>query len=476
MNQFYTFINPLILFPLLAIACLIYYFTPGKYRWLVLAVFSLGFYFWIGSWAILILVLSILSNYLIGIWISKSLEKNTKIPMIAGILINLALWVGFKYGGEAVSPLLQTSSANNLIYPIGLSFFTLQNIGYLVDVSKKLIPVERNLGIFAAFISFFPKIAAGPIERGKNLIPQFRQEHSFEWENITWGTRQIAFGLFKKLVLADRLAFVANEVFDHPGAYQGLSLAFGILSFAFQLYFDFSGYSDLALGIARLFGFKLTVNFKLPYLAEDIVEFWNRWHISLSTWLRDYIFYPTRRFILKRFKSAMLLAAVLPPLLTMLASGFWHGTGWTFILWGLYHAGLYILVILRKNYLGIEKKLQTPWLKYPKILVNFGFVSIGWILFRASSILNAKIIVYNLFLKNITLKPLFRSMGEYQVWFALIIICAAIIFEALLNEKAKQIDNLPLLVRWSAYFVILLMISAFGIYQASGNPFVYFRF
>ena len=179
MNQFYTFINPLILFPLLAIACLIYYFTPGKHRWLVLAVFSLGFYFWIGSWAILILVLSILSNYLIGIWISKSLEKNTKIPLIAGILINLALWVGFKYGGEAVSPLLQTSSANNLIYPIGLSFFTLQNIGYLVDVSKKLIPVERNLGIFAAFISFFPKIAAGPIERGKNLIPQFRQEHQF---------------------------------------------------------------------------------------------------------------------------------------------------------------------------------------------------------------------------------------------------------------------------------------------------------
>ncbi len=476
MNQFYTFINPLVLIPLLAIACLIYYFAPAKHRWLVLAVFSLGFYFWIGSWAILVLILSIMTNYLIGIWIGKSLEKNAKIPLIVGILVNLILWVAFKYGVEAVSPLLLTTSANNLIYPIGLSFFTLQNIGYLVDVSKKLIPAERNLGIFAAFISFFPKIAAGPIERGKNLLPQLRQEHIFDWENIAWGARQIAFGLFKKLVLADRLALVANEVFDHPGAYQGLSLAFGILCFAFQLYFDFSGYSDLALGIARLFGFRLTVNFKLPYLAEDIVEFWNRWHISLSTWLRDYIFYPTRRFILKRFKSAVLLAAVIPPLLTMLASGFWHGTGWTFILWGLYHAGLYILVILRKNYLGIEKKLQTPWLKYPKILVNFGFVSLGWILFRSSSILNAKIIVYNLFLKNTTLKPLFRSMGEYQVWFPLIIICIAVIFEVLLNEKAKQIDNLPGMVRWSVYFVIILMISAFGIYQASGNPFVYFRF
>lgn len=476
MTEFYNFINPLILFPLLAVACLLYYLLPSRSHWGILLVFSVAFYCWISSWAVLVLAGSIALNYFLGIWIHRSGERKRTILLLAGILLNLALLVAFKYGTRSLSTLLLSSTTTNILYPIGLSFFTVQNISYLVDVSKKLIPAELNPGIFAAYVSFFPKIASGPIERGKNLIPQFRQEHPFEWENITWGARQIVFGLFKKLVIADRVALIANAVFDHSGDYHGLAVAVGILCFGFQLYFDFSGYSDLALGIARLFGFKLTVNFKLPYLAEDAVEFWNRWHISFSTWLRDYIFYPLRRFMLRHFRGADLLAAVIPPLVTMLASGFWHGTGWTFILWGLYHALLYMFVIMRKNYFGIEEWLKKPWLKYPKILINFGFITLGWILFRAASISDAGLIFVNLFKRSLALGPLVDVVKRFDFLFSAGLIASAVIFELLLENKIKTFDRLPSPVRWAAYCLLLIAITAVGVYQSSGNPFVYFKF
>lgn len=476
MTQFYNFINPLILFPLLTIACLVYYLLPVRFRWGLLLIFSLAFYYWISSWAVLVLIGSIVLNYVMSLWISKSTGRKQTGLLLAGILINLALLAAFKYGSRSLSTLLLSSTSTNILYPIGLSFFTVQNISYLVDVSKKLIPVEKNLGVFAAYVSFFPKIASGPIERGKNLIPQFRQDHPFDWENITWGARQIVFGLFKKLVIADRLAMIANAVFDHPADYQGLSVAVGILCFGFQLYFDFSGYSDLALGIARLFGFKLTVNFKLPYLAEDAVEFWNRWHISLSTWLRDYIFYPLRRFMLKHFRGANLAAAVIPPLVTMLASGFWHGTGWTFILWGLYHAVLYIFVILRKNYFGIEEWLKKPWLKFPKIILNFGFITLGWILFRAASVQDAGLIFSNIFKRSLALGPLVDTVSKFDFLASAVLILCAVIFEILLETRLKTFDKLPYAWRWTAYCILLIAITTLGVYQSSGNPFVYFKF
>ncbi|MEN6570687.1 MAG: MBOAT family O-acyltransferase [Anaerolineaceae bacterium] len=477
MSRFYTFINPLILFPLLAAACLVYYLLPARFRWVCLLVFSAAFYVRISSWAALVLLGAILLNYFLGLRVAGSQGKRKTATLIAGILLNLGLLAAFKYGTPSISTLLATDTISaGLIYPLGLSFFTVQNISYLVDVSKKLVPAERNLGVFAAYVSFFPKIASGPIERARNLIPQFWQEHAFDWENITWGVRQVVFGLFKKLVIADRLAIIANEVFDHPLEHHGLSVAAGILCFAFQLYFDFAGYSDLALGIARLFGIKLTVNFRLPYLAEDAVEFWNRWHISFSTWLRDYIFYPSRRYLLKNFRSAVLIAAVIPPLVTMLASGFWHGTGWTFILWGLYHAVLYIFVVLRKQYLGIEPFLQKQWMKYPKIVLNFVFVTLGWIFFRANSIGDIGVVFKQLLQPKWGFVILQDKVGLANIIISGTLIAGAIVFELLLENKIKVFDQISKPVRWAIYCFLLVAISAFGVYQASGNPFVYFRF
>jgi len=479
MSQFNTFINPLFLFPSLVATCLVYYLISAKYRWMFLLFFSMAFYTWISSWGVIVLLVAILMNYFFAIWIDKSQNSTRSILLTVGILLNLTLLVAFKYGSDKVSPLfIIGSTAGNLIYPLGLSFFTIQNISYLVDVFKKLISPERNIGIFAVYVSFFAKIASGPIERGKNLIAQIHQDHIFDWENVRWGFRQIVFGLFKKLVIADRLALIANEVFDNPSTYNGLSVAIGISCFAFQLYYDFSGYSDLALGIARLFGFKLTINFNLPYLAEDIVDFWNRWHISLSIWLRDYIFYPTRRYFLKNFRNITILAIIIPPLLTMIASGFWHGTGWTFILWGFYHALLYIFVMVRKQYFGIEKLLEKTWLKFPKILLNFIFVSLGWVFFRARSIHDVGIIFDLLLEPNFSLRPFVNSVNRFDMNFVfpVVIIIFAVFFEMLLEYKIKQFDRLPMIIRWGIYCFLLVAISTLGIYQSSGNPFVYFKF
>ena len=344
------YLNPVILIPALAILCAIYTIVPAKFRWLVLLSASYAFYFWIGSWAVLILVLLTLVNYFLGLRIERSERSESSQSgtarklLILGIFINLVSLIFFKYGDSLFFPQNSLSALNDpvsrrILLPLGMSFYTLQNIAYLLDVSKKLIPAERHLGVFATFIAFFPKVASGPIERGKKLLPQLHSMNTATSQDIILGFRQVIFGLFKKLVIADRLAIIVNQVFGSNGTYNGLPVVYAILFLAFQIYFDFAGYTDIAIGAARLFGIELSINFKRPYLATDVADFWNRWHLSFSTWLRDYIFYPIRRFLLKRQADSRTISMILPPLVTMLLSGAWHGAGWNFIAWGLIPRG-----------------------------------------------------------------------------------------------------------------------------------------
>ena len=355
------YLNPLIFIPIILLLALIYYLIPRNYRWILLLVASYAFYFIIGTWSILVLFFSTLANYLIGLVLDSRRSRNRLILSI-GITLNVLILVFYKYIFYVLSPSsflfsIINTSEGKVIFPVGLSFFTLQNISYLIDTSKGLFRAERNFGIYATYLAFFPKVLSGPIERGKKLIPQLIEPDLFNSENIFIGARLILFGLFKKIVIADRLSIFVNEIFNKPGTYQGVIVIVGLIFLSFQIYLDFSGYTNIALGIARIFGIELTENFKRPYLSTNIVEFWNRWHLTFSTWLRDYIFYPVRRFLIRKAgQSIGFLSLVIPPVVTMFISGLWHGTGWTFVIWGLYHALFYTIVIYKKIDLEIHIK------------------------------------------------------------------------------------------------------------------------
>lgn len=400
------------------------------------------------------------------------------------MLINIGILVFFKYFVKSISPdsllyrLLSTDSGS-ILFPVGLSFYTLQNISYLVDISVGLIQPERNIGIFAAFLAFFPKITAGPVERGKNLIPQLRAPENFNSQNIWDGLKLVLTGLFFKFVIADRLALITNEVFSKPGGYQGLTVFITLIFLSFQIYLDFAGYTNIAIGTARLLGINLTENFKQPYLSVDIVEFWNRWHISFSSWLRDYIFFPLRYKLLrnKPFNSD-LPALLIPPVLTMVISGLWHGTGLTFLIWGLYHALFYTINVVTKNKKKNRGHRANLGVRIFAIIANFFMISFAWMIFKSDSMAQFLLIVQNLVLKGTTLVPIFRHIYQLDYYLSWIFIGIVIITE-ILNESFPgklAFKKLPFPVKALIITFMLLCLTIFGVYQAGGSTFIYGKF
>lgn len=474
------YLNPVLLLPALALLCALVYLIPARLRWVLLLAASYAFYFWIGKWAILVLAALTVLNYFLAIVIEKSGSARAKTLLILGILLNVAALALFKYGNvlSTLAGQAGQSTSLKLLLPLGMSFFTLQHIAYLVDVKKRLIPAERNIGIFATFMAFFPKIASGPIERGKKLLPQFHHPRQVDSNEVLLGFRQVVFGLFKKVVIADRLALVVNQVFDNVGTYNGITILYAMLFLTFQIYLDFSGYTDIALGAARLMGIELTPNFKRPYLATDVAEFWNRWHLSFSTWLRDYIFYPLRRALLQHQRSAAVLALVLPPLVTMLLSGAWHGVGWNFIAWGLYHAVFYIISLWVKDFRKLHPPRWPGLLKAVDILVNFLVVSVGWVIFRLDSFAQIKRLFSSITWSNFINSPFRRNSFEFDFEFGLLFIALVVIWEVLqeVTRGRFDLDKLPAGVRWVGYFLILLAITTLGVFDYTGNPFIYFKF
>jgi D-alanyl-lipoteichoic acid acyltransferase DltB (MBOAT superfamily) len=328
----------LIFFPVIAT---IYFLLPHRYRWLLLLVGSYYFYMsWKPEYIILILA-STLIDYSVGLKLgSESRPAIRRRWLLLSLVTNLGLLFSFKYFNffnDSFRQLFQMANlsypvpALNVLLPVGISFYTFQTLSYTIDVYRGKIQPERHLGVFALFVSFFPQLVAGPIERSGNLLPQFYQKTAVDYERIISGLQRMTWGFFKKVVIADRLALLVNTVYNHPTEFSGMPLIIATYAFGFQIYCDFSAYSDIAIGAARVMGFDLMENFRQPYYARSIPEFWRRWHISLSTWFRDYVYLPLggNRVKLPHWVFNILVVFVV--------SGLWHGANWTFVIWGALH-------------------------------------------------------------------------------------------------------------------------------------------
>jgi D-alanyl-lipoteichoic acid acyltransferase DltB (MBOAT superfamily) len=380
--------NSFTFFVFLPIVFALYWFvlrTKLKAQNALILVASYVFYAW-WDWRFLSLILfSTLLDFYLGKALGKSnSKKRSKSLLWTSLLVNLGFLGIFKYfnffidswveawGGLGVDLELSTLS---IILPVGISFYTFQTLSYTIDVYRKELQPTHSLLNFAAYVAFFPQLVAGPIERATRLLPQFRQARTFSYQVAKSGVYLIIWGLFKKVVIADNCAFFVNQIFDNPDNFSSAELGLGAVLFAFQIYGDFSGYSDIAIGTARLFGFQLMTNFAFPYFSRDIAEFWRRWHISLSTWFRDYLYIPLGG---SRVRRSLQVRNVL---IIFLVSGFWHGANWTFIIWGALHALFFLpLLIFKLN----RKYLENDALQFQQILkigFTFTIVCLAWIFF-----------------------------------------------------------------------------------------------
>lgn len=440
-------------------------------------------YYFYGCWDprfLGLIVFSTLVDYLIGNGLKGEGDPfGRKCLLWLSILVNIGLLGVFKYYDffldnftAAFSFLGYQVKGNtlNIILPVGISFYTFQTLSYTIDVyRRKLEPVQDFLA-YAAYVSFFPQLVAGPIERATHLIPQFKKLHKFDYDRAVDGLRQILWGLFKKIVVADNCAHFANKVFNNPDDFNGASIALGVLAFTFQIYGDFSGYSDIAIGTSRLFGFDLKKNFAFPYFARDIAEFWRRWHISLSTWFRDYLYIPlggSRGSKWQQIRNVFII---------FLVSGFWHGANWTFVAWGLLHAIYFLPLLLggrNRNNLDVvaaDRFLPSPW-ELLQMLTTFTLVSLAWVFFRAETVADALGMLGKVFSTS-----LFEGSSLIPGRLSIAVGIFLLIEWIGRREEyaiAATFRNWPRVIRWAFY---LLLASAILIYQGPKQGFIYFQF
>jgi len=473
----------------LPIIFLLYWFVIKKklklQNFLIVAA-SYVFYGW-WDWRFLSLIIfSTLVDYSVGLALKKqeNLIKR-KFLLWTSIVVNLGFLGFFKYYNFFLDNFVTAFSffgseikANSLhiILPVGISFYTFQTLSYSIDVYKKKLEPTKNFVAFAAFVSFFPQLVAGPIERATNLLPQFYVKRKFDYNRAIDGMRQILWGLFKKIVIADNAAEYANMIFNNSSDYSGSTLVLGALFFTFQIYGDFSGYSDIAIGTARLFGFNLKRNFAFPYFSRDIAEFWRRWHISLSTWFRDYLYIPlggSRGGKWMKVRNTFIIFIV---------SGFWHGANWTFIIWGALNAIYFLPLLLtdnnRNNLDIVARGRYFPSLKDSLyMLITFGLTVFAWIFFRADNIGHAISYISEIFSPSLMTVPKFSGTGKAAVTILLII--GFIFIEWIGRERQYAIAHIgvnwkkPL--RWSFYFILIFIIYFFGNFSES-IEFIYFQF
>ena len=471
----------------LPIVFLIYWFVANKnlkFQNFLIVVASYVFYGW-WDWRFLSLILfSTLVDYTIGRTLSKE-ENQTKrkILLWTSLLVNLGFLGFFKYYNFFLDNFISAFSflgnpinpqGLNIILPVGISFYTFQTLSYTIDVYKKKLEPTKDFIAFTAFVSFFTQLVAGPIERATNLLPQFYKKRQFDYAKAVDGMRQILWGLFKKIVIADNSAQIANEIFNNSADYNGSTLILGALFFTFQIYGDFSGYSDIAIGTSRLFGFNLMQNFAFPYFSRDVAEFWRRWHISLSTWFRDYLYIPlggSRGSNLMKIRNTFIIFFV---------SGFWHGANWTFIAWGALNALYFLpLLLLNKNRTNTNTVAQgkhLPSLKeFYQIGITFSLTVLAWVFFRAENIGHAFSYLSTIFSKTIFSIPNFS--GKRTALITLIIISIFILVEWSGRNEQYAIAKLGFewnpYLRRSFYFLIMLLITLF---LGKEQQFIYFQF
>ena len=467
----------------------LYWFATNKQiqlQNLLIVLASYIFYGWWDARFLLLIVFSTLVDYSIGLKLgSESRTDKRKLLLTLSLCINLGLLGFFKYYNffiESFQDAFSFFGVNlslgtlEIILPVGISFYTFQTLSYTIDVYRGKLVATKNFVAFSAFVSFFPQLVAGPIERATNLLPQFEKKRQFDYAAAIDGCKQILWGLIKKVVIADNCAEYVNLIFANSADYSGSTLLLGSVLFAFQIYGDFSGYSDIAIGTARLFGFSLMQNFAYPYFSRDIAEFWRRWHISLSTWFRDYLYIPlggSKVGLTKRIRNTFVI---------FLVSGFWHGAKWTFVIWGGLNA-LYFLPLLLSNknrrYLGVvaDQSMWPSLVEVWKILTTFALTVLAWVFFRADSVAHALSYLAEIFSSSIFSLPKFPGIGQLPVTIILIIAFLLIEWNGRRNQYAieKFFNDKPLIIRWIAYFLLLSIIYFFGNYS-SQLEFIYFQF
>jgi len=456
-----------------------WYVLKGSFRAqnLFLLAASYLFYGW-WDWRFLSLILiSSLVDYIAALGLARSEGKAARRALLfMSLAANLGMLGFFKYYNFFVDSFVGLfasfgvhlqSRTLNVILPVGISFYTFQTLSYTLDVYRRRLEPTRDFVAFFAFVSFFPQLVAGPIERASNLLPQFLKPRRFERAAAVDGLRQMLFGLFKKIVIADGCGVIVDKVFAGFGDLGGSTLLVAIVCFAFQIYADFSGYSDVAIGVARLLGFDLMRNFAYPYFARDIAEFWRRWHISLSTWFRDYVFIPlggSRGDIWRTTRNIII---------TFTVSGLWHGANWTFVVWGFLNGVYYIPIMLRsrqKAHVGVVA--SDRWLpsagEAAGMAMTFGATLVAWVFFRADTLGQAVSYLNRMFSATLFSLP---SLGKKEmIWIALLAI-----FEWMQRKKqhALQVGDLPVGLRWALYWGIsYALLSSFS----GGREFIYFQF
>jgi len=468
----------------LPIVFILYWFVTNKNLKLqnaLLVVASYVFYGW-WDWRFLsLIVFSSLVDYTIGLQLKKTAQPSKrKLLLWSSILVNLGFLGFFKYYNFFIDSFVDAFSffgssiqpnTLDIILPVGISFYTFQTLSYTIDVYKRKLEPTQDIVSFLAFVSFFPQLVAGPIERATNLLPQFYKKRQFHYSQAVDGCRQILWGFFKKVVIADNCAEYANQIFNNSSEHTGSTLLIGALFFTFQIYGDFSGYSDIAIGTSRLFGFNLKQNFAFPYFSRDIAEFWRRWHISLSTWFRDYLYIPLGG------SQGGTWMKVRNTFIIFLVSGFWHGANWTFIIWGFLNA-LYFLPLLlaKRNRTNLDVVAQDSKLPNIKELVQmgltFGLTVIAWVFFRAESVTHAFTYLKGLFSTSLLTVPTIRPTN------LLVLILFFIGIEWIGRRQHYAIEVLLLkqsrVIKWAFYMIIIAIIFVFS--SDNQQEFIYFQF
>ncbi len=464
-------ISFLLFFP---IVIAIYFCITSKYRWVLLLAAS---YFFYGSWKVEylgLIILSTLIDYQAAIQIDRHERRpSKKYWLIISLVANLGMLMVFKYLGffsETINAILSESmqfKVYQMLLPVGISFYTFQSMSYTIDVYNGTRKPEKHLGIFALYVSFFPQLVAGPIERSTHLIPQFFVHHKFEKERLILGLKQIIRGFFKKVVVADRLSIYVDTIYNNYEQHSGASLALATVFFAVQIYCDFSGYSDIAIGSAKMMGYDLMENFKRPYFSKSIREFWSRWHISLSTWFRDYLYIPLGGNRVVKWKVYYNL------MLVFVVSGFWHGANWTFIVWGFLH-GLYLIIGMKvkDKAKGLFKLLNKSILgELLQVAIVFILVCLAWIFFRSPTI----DVALEICKKAIALEGSIYFGGQSNLVYSLLACSIVFLVEFKNQYLGKNLLINRLQIRGQLkYSLIVILILLFGVFDE--GQFIYFQF
>ena len=469
----------------LPIVFLLYWFVANKHHKLqnlLIVAASYLFYGWWDYRFLSLILFSTIIDFSVGLRLAK--EENIskrKILLWTSILANLGFLGFFKYYNFFLDNFISafsffgaeiTPNSLNIILPVGISFYTFQTLSYTIDIYKRKFEPTKDFIAFGAFVSFFPQLVAGPIERATNLLPQFYTKRNFDYAKAVDGMRQILWGLFKKIVIADTCAEFANLIFNNSADYPGSTLVLGALFFTFQIYGDFSGYSDIAIGTARLFGFNIMQNFAFPYFSRDIAEFWRRWHISLSTWFRDYLYIPlggSRGSTWMKIRNVFII---------FLVSGFWHGANWTFIIWGALNAVYFLpLMLFNKNRVNTDIVAQGKFLpsikEFFNMAVTFCLIIFSWIFFRAENLTHAVEYISEIFSSTLISIPRIMIMNGTQI----VLMLFFVLIEWIGRENKYAIEKLGLKwkrsYRWAMYLIFAMMIV---IFSDSQQEFIYFQF